>query len=710
MKKFLRILYIGLFLLLAFFALKNPATTETNILRTVVPQKQSNLLDLSNMYSAKINVLIEGEEPEEVSDTADKFEELALKNNLKSISVDGNKILEIYKTSRGGLLSKNTAELLEKNDYKKVKENTIEMIYNPLGFSLLEPEEDPFLLFTDYIMNLGDNINPDSIINHNDKYYRILNYEFDKNIALSPSLLNKQVKKIIQLQKSLSENGVAVYLTGTPVHSYYASSRSMVEINIIGIISALFVLFLCLNYFKKPTVLLPIATSIILGALAGYFVTALMFPAIHVLTFVFSTTLIGISVDYSLHYFVCKTEDKSGDDVIKEIFKSLSVSLLTTISAFLVLYFSHTELLRQIAVFTITGLITVYLFVVLFYPLISKKIDLNNTNPGVRWNFNFAPRIAKNILIVMAIVALSGMFFLGTNDDIRSMYKPSEKLSNAEKIFADVAGINPKTSFVVVEGKNLQEVLEKEEQVAKLLGDTKYQAISKYIPSIKTQEKNRALMQRLYETEISPYTTALKASSKVPAGDYLEFDKETFPFLENFFLGANKSLMILYDFNKPDVIKQVGGAEFYNVREDISNLVKECRINCAKLLIPVFLLLYALLAVIYKPKNAARIILPSLCACIFTTGLLGLLHIGLNLFHVIAMFLIIGFSLDYSIFRFNGEKLVKDAVFMSCMTSAFSFFLLSLTGFKLISSLGFVLTTGLLSSYILSLLLIPKEE
>ena len=710
MKKFLRILYIGLFLLLAFFALKNPAITETNILRMVVPQKQSNLLDLSNMYSAKINVLIEGEEPEEVSDTADKFEELALKNNLKSISVDGNKILEIYKTSRGGLLSKNTAELLEKNDYKKVKENTIEMIYNPLGFSLLEPEEDPFLLFTDYIMNLGDNINPDSIINHNDKYYRILNYEFDKNIALSPSLLNKQVKKIIQLQKSLSENGVEVYLTGTPVHSYYASSRSMVEINIIGIISALFVLFLCLNYFKKPTVLLPIATSIILGALAGYFVTALMFPAIHVLTFVFSTTLIGISVDYSLHYFVCKTEDKSGDDVIKEIFKSLSVSLLTTISAFLVLYFSHTELLRQIAVFTITELITVYLFVVLFYPLISKKIDLNNTNPGVRWNFNFAPRIAKNILIVMAIVALSGMFFVRTNDDIRSMYKPSEKLSNAEKIFADVAGINPKTSFVVVEGKNLQEVLEKEEQVAKLLGDTKYQAISKYIPSIKTQEKNRALMQRLYETEISPYTTALKASSKVPAGDYLEFDKETFPFLENFFLGANKSLMILYDFNNPDVIKQVGGAEFYNVREDISNLVKECRINCAKLLIPVFLLLYALLAVIYKPKNAARIILPSLCACIFTTGLLGLLHIGLNLFHVIAMFLIIGFSLDYSIFRFNGEKLVKDAVFMSCMTSAFSFFLLSLTGFKLISSLGFVLTTGLLSSYILSLLLIPKEE
>ena len=710
MKNFLRILFVGLFLMLAFLALRNPITTETNILRTVVPQKQSNLLDLSNMYSAKINVLIEGEEPEEVSETADKFDELAVKNDLKSISVDGNKILEVYKVSRGGLLSANTAELLEKNDYKKVKENTIEMIYNPLGFSLLEPEEDPFLLFTDYIMNLGDNINPDSIINHNDKYYRILNYEFDKNIALSPALLNKQVKKIIKIQKSLSENGVEVYLTGTPVHSYYASSRSMVEINIIGIISALFVIFLCLNYFKKIKILIPVAGSIFCGALAGYFATAAMFPSIHVLTFVFSTTLIGISVDYSLHFFVCKTEDKTGDDVIKEIFKSLSVSLLTTISAFLVLYFSHTELLKQIAVFTITGLVTVYLFVVLFYPVISRKIDLNNNNLGVRWNFQFKPQIAKNILILMAIITLSGLFFVRTNDDIRSMYKPSKKLMHAESIFAEVAGINPKTSFVVVEGKNVQEVLEKEEQVAKLLGDTKYQAISRYIPSIKTQNKNRALMQKLYETEISPYTTALNASSKVPAGDYLVYDKETFPFLENFFLGENKSLMILYDFDKPEIIKQVEGAEYYNVREDISNLVKGCRVNCAKLLIPVFILLYALLAVIYKPKNAVRIILPSFCDCLFTTGLLGLLHISLNLFHVMAMFLIIGFSLDYSIFRFNGEKLVRDAVFMSCMTSVFSFLLLALTGFKLISSLGFVLTTGLLSSYILSLLLIPKEE
>lgn len=710
MKKFLRILFVGIFLILAIMSLSHPIKTETNILRTVVSEKNTNLLDLSNLYSAKINILVEGEEPEEVSETADKFNESALENNLKSISVDGNKILELYKDARAGLLSANTAKLLEKNDYEKVKENTIEMIYNPLGFSLLKPEEDPFLLFTDYIANLGDNINPDGIINYEDKYYRILNYEFDKDISLSPSLLNKRVKKIIGIQKQLSVNGVNVYLTGTPVHSYYASSRSMMEINIICVLSAIFVIFLCLTYFKNISVLIPVASSLLLGGTAGFFVTSLMFPSIHVLTFVFSTTLIGISVDYSLHFFVSKTKEKTGDEVLKEIFKSLSVSLLTTISAFLVLFFSHMELLKQIAAFTVTGLITVYLFVVLFYPVICKKIDVNNSSENPRWNFIFSPATRKIIMIILGIITISGLFFTTTNDDIRSMYKPSKKLMQAETLFANVVGINPKTSFVVVEGKNLQDVLEKEEHITEIIGATKYQAISKFIPSKSKQAKNRALMQKLYDTEISPYTSALKASSKVPAGDYLVYDKESFPFLEGFFLDENKTLMILYDFDKPELLSEIDGVEYYNIQQDISNLVKECRVNCAKLLIPVFILLFGLLAVIYKPKNALKIILPPLCACIFTIGLLGLLHISLNLFHIIAMFLIIGFSLDYSVFRFNGKKLVSDAVFMSCMTSVFSFMLLAFTGFKLISSLGFVLSVGLLSSYILSLLLISKEE
>ena len=81
----------------------------------------------------------------------------------------------------------------------------------------------------------------------------------------------------------------------------------------------------------------------------------------------------------------------------------------------------------------------------------------------------------------------------------------------------------------------------------------------------------------------------------------------------------------------------------------------------------------------------------------------------INLFHLLAIFLIIGFGLDYSVFRFTNPEKSGDSVFLSCITTVFSFVLLAFAGFKLISSLGTVLALGLLSSYIFSLKLIKKD-
>ena len=90
-------------------------------------------------------------------------------------------------------------------------------------------------------------------------------------------------------------------------------------------------------------------------------------------------------------------------------------------------------------------------------------------------------------------------------------------------------------------------------------------------------------------------------------------------------------------------------------------------------------------------------------------ALLGIFNQPVNLFHIIAVFLIIGFGLDYSVFRFGGAKKSADAVLISCLTSVFSFTLLALTGFKLISSLGYILAAGLIFSYIFSLVCIKDR-
>ena len=57
----------------------------------------------------------------------------------------------------------------------------------------------------------------------------------------------------------------------------------------------------------------------------------------------------------------------------------------------------------------------------------------------------------------------------------------------------------------------------------------------------------------------------------------------------------------------------------------------------------------------------------------------------------------------------KNDKNSKGAVIFSCATSVFSFSLLACTSFKLVSSLGIILSIGLLTSYILSLVLIPSS-
>src|SRR5699024_7731103 len=111
-------------------------------------------------------------------------------------------------------------------------------------------------------------------------------------------------------------------------------------------------------YFKNIKILIPVILSILFGFLFGFSISTLIFKKLHILTFVFSTTLIGIRLDYSLHSFLV------GDE--KNFIKNLTVSMLTTVFAFLILLFSNMEILKQIAVFTSFGLIGVYLFVVVF--------------------------------------------------------------------------------------------------------------------------------------------------------------------------------------------------------------------------------------------------------------------------------------------------------------------------------------------------------
>lgn len=746
--KIFRILFVLILVTLGVLVLFKPAHTETNILKAIFSSKSDNLLvDLSSRFSAKINIIVESNDFEKAEEVSKTIYAKIDKTKMKSSDANIAEIIEEYEKYHNNLLSNQTRKYLINKQYDKVEENAYEALYNPVIPPVGSIEDDPFLLLTDFVMNLNENSQaPSSFtpIQQNDKFYSLVMLDVDKELALSPTVLNKEVKKLVDIQKEFSKNGTKVYLTGAPIHSYFASSHSIFEINLICILSTLFVIGLVFWYFGSLSPLIPIGLSIGLGIYAGYCMTALVFRNIHILTFVFSTTLIGVCVDYSLHYFVALKEGKTGTEVIKDIFKSLTVSLITTVSAFLILLFADFTLLRQISIFTITGLVTVYGIVVLWYPLLEKiglgykpdcrvgktqcphktdkdafvgqAIPDNNSNEKYvslhLCIFAPKPRLTAQLLsCLIAILLIIGLFHTHFDDNIKNMYTPPKTLLNAEKLFTEIAGTSADTSIFVVKGNNLEELLQKEEEIADKLNGIEYQALSKYVPSEKRQKSNQILRKELYRTKLNDFAIFLPVQKRSQlisqnyGNNFLSVNND-FEFMKkNFLIDKNTSIMVVSGYNG----EKIDGVRIINFQKDISAQIKHCRRVCLGLLIPIFGLLYLLLAKIYDKKSGLKILLPSICAVILLFGFLGLFGCSINLFHLLAIFLIIGFGLDYSVFRFTNPEKAGDSVFLSCITTVFSFALLAFAGFKLISSLGTVLSLGLLSSYIFSLKLIEKD-
>ena len=781
----LRIFFVLTLLVLGGLVLCQPSHTETNILKAIFSTNEDNLLvDLSTRFSSKINVIVESDDYDEAETIAKTFYAKLDKTKMHSSNINATGIIEDYEKYQNNLLSNKTRKLLTNKDYDAVIANAYESLYNPVMPPIGSIEQDPFLLLTDFVMNLTENFQTSADfvpIQLNDKFYSLIILDVDNELALSPTVLNAEVKKLVDLQNELSKDGVKVYLTGAPVHSYFASSHSIFEINLICILSTLFVIGLIFWYFGSLLPLIPIAVSIGLGIYAGYCVTALIFKDIHILTFVFSTTLIGVCVDYSLHYFVALKEGKSGVDTIKDIFKSLTVSLITTVSAFLILLFADFVLLRQISVFTITGLVTVYGVVVLGYPMIkaakqlgseaakrncylkkkqSPSVVIPSDSEGIqpinnqikikkenRNNLTETDHASSHLCIfaskylaaktlhkcmkyepmllqratcvalllscLATVLLIFGLFRTHFDDNIKNMYTPPKNLLNAEKLLTEIVGTSADTSIFVVKGENLQDILQKEEKIADKLNNENshgYQALSKFVPSEKRQKSNQILRKELYNAKLYEYAGFLPTQTRLRlinanfGNEFLSVNKD-FEFLKkNFLVDGNTSIMVVSGYKG----QTIEGVKIINFQKDISSQIRHCRKICLALLVPIFGLLYLLLAKIYDFKSAVKILAPSVCAVVFVFAILGLFGCAINLFHLLAIFLIIGFGLDYSVFRLTNPEKSGDSVLLSCVTTVFSFALLAFAGFKLISSLGTVLALGLLSSYIFSIKLISR--
>lgn len=690
------IIFILVTLLLAVFSLSNIKEVKMDLISGFLSnatEKNRDVIKLSKLASNKMHVIFETTDYYDNEDLRDEFLS-SLDTNVFSVeNKEFLNILDLYKNNPHNFLTEHKRTLLKNKDYQKLDRESLQDLYNPIGIMLETPDKDPYLFLTDYLKSF-DGIrftSSSNVINYNNKYYSELTLALNNDISY--------LKGLEKLRSQLVSGDVNIYFSGPLMHTYLTSSKSVVEINTICVISLIALVLLCKFYFKSLKIFIPIGLSIFFGIGFGYLVTNLVFDSINVLTFVFSTTLIGISLDYSLHYYL--TERK------KSFYKSLTISMLTTVFAFLTLLFTGVEVLKEIAIFTGMGLVGVYLFVVLILPLLNFNIK-----KGEEIKIPDLSNFKTYILIIIGLTFLSGLCRLNFNDDIKALYVPPKSLLKAEALYKNVYETKDK-SFIVVRGKTFNELIKNEEKITKRLEqeNVPYVSMTKIVPSVEKQKENQMLIKQLYFENLDGYANFLdkatisKLKNSFSSDMLADLDLVSYPYLRNFLLDDNTSFIVIpAEYMLEEEFNQI------IVSKDISMIVKDCRKHCQYILPIILLVLVGLLLSIYGYVKARKIILAPFLGIIFSVGILSLFGFSMNIFSILALFLILGFSLDYSIFRASGDTNSKNAVFISCISTVFSFFLLSLTSFTLISSMGKVLCIGILTSYILSLALLPEKD
>ncbi|MBQ3981447.1 MAG: hypothetical protein II631_05300, partial [Treponema sp.] len=197
---------------------------------------------------------------------------------------------------------------------------------------------------------------------------------------------------------------VSFVFSGSPFHSHKSATSAQRQVAVISALSMLAVVVLLLLVFRSARPLLFSVGAITLSAAFGLGTELLVFGQIHILTFVFGTTLIGTCLDYSLHFwtraYFCQ-EALLGAQAMKKIFKGLALSFASTEVCYLIMLLAPFALLKQISVFCFAGILSAFATTVLFYPALSvpqKKLSPAMLN-GARFAF---PRHLKKILLFAA--------------------------------------------------------------------------------------------------------------------------------------------------------------------------------------------------------------------------------------------------------------------------------------------------------------------
>lgn len=550
------------------------------------------------------------------------------------------------------------------------------------------------------------------------------------------------VDKLTALQQQLQQRwpGAEVLSRGTLFYSNYASQQAEKDISTIGLASAAGVFLLVLFMFRSPLPLLLCALSVGIGALAGTVATLLAFGEIHLMTLVLSISIIGISADYTLYFLTERMvhgRQSTPLASLQKLLPALSMALLTTVVAYLALLIAPFPGLQQLAVFAAAGLSAACITVICWYPQLSRRLPVRPA-PGLTLILNWLhawrhrPLLRYGLPGAVLLLVVAGFSQLKVDDDLGQLQALPAALQQQEQRIAALTGQHNDQKWLVVYGANAEQLLQRIELLQPKLAEAKQQGVlADYrllpLPSLQRQQENIALLQRvapqvmnnLQQAEFVLSTPDLTPEWVSPQQWLGSVVSEGWRLLWLTLSDGRSAALVPVNGVKNSAMmktlaEQVPGTGWIDRKTEFSDLFGQYRLYLSYLLA----LSVAAIALIYLwrfgLRHGLRCMVPTLLSLGSGIAVLALSGHTLNLFSLLALVLVLGIGINYTLFFTNPRGTPTTsmfAIFMAVFTTQLTFGMLVLSHTQAISSFGIVLSSGIAVAFLLApLTLVSKRK
>ncbi len=687
-------------------------------------------------------------------------------------SITDDKVLLFY-----DFFYENLPIFLTDSDYQKISErisdaaidttlkNNFQILVSPAGIALKE------FLLRDPLGFTGLALKKLNQSQFDENFTIIQNRIFSKDlntififITAENSSDTREMENFISRMENIAHadnnSEVKFHCFGSPVIAVANSKQIKKDIYLTLSITLVFTfvfLTICFRNYLIPVLLF---IPVIVGV--GFSLTIIYFTRgqVSAISLGVGSVLLGIGIDYSLHFLTHYRQAGSIVDLYKSISVPVLMSSITTAAAFLCLFIIPSTVFQDLGFFAAVSIISTALAALIVLPIIFEKLNIFNTK---KLNFIFPDNIARykpegNKLLVLVVVLLSITFYItgkqtSFNENLLDLNFMTDQLRE------DEAYLNNKTDFVLSSmfafsgGETFEQALSESENLSSLLEGMKSdRTIADYftpntliISPQKQKQRIRgwnlfwkdrkdllisSLIEKGGENKFRPeafddFTHLLsKKFTTVPTekfntlidlffGDYIIRNPENIAVITTIKTDRSQKALV------HKKLKAAHGSFLIDNPKITDRLFTLVTSQFKDLILLSSLIVFVILLLAFGRIELAFICyVPIVLSWVWTIGIMGLLNIHFNIFNIIISTFIFGLGVDYSVFitkgllyklQYNKDHIVtfKTSILLSGITTIVGTGVLIFARHPAIKSIALVSVIGIASTIFITFTIQP---